>query len=455
MSHRDKREHQMDDTDRQETVDELPKPVETDEQVLYFIKSNNVSYLTHCIHKFPSKFIPQIPKWAMAGYLPNLAGQSGSERAWILDPFCGSGTTLVEGLLHGHNVCGVDVDPVARLITKVKTTPIDGEKLDSACTQVGREVLSRQRGHFVPDLPTLSHWFNESAVADLSVIRDVVEQYRDDPDIYDFLLVTFSSIIRRASNADNQSQKTYVSHTNPKTAPPAKPLFLENLEKYAARVRELGDRIRADQEVWIPADADARTVAQTWTQRMTRPVDLAITSPPYVKALDYVYTQMAEYFWIGDLFGLQDQQSQNKYKERYIGTKQVYASTYKKRLNTGLQELDELVDRIYQRRRKHAYIAAKYFIDIRQNLAEVSQILRPGGHYVVVVGKCDVSGYSVDVPGFTAKLAESLGYRVIREFRYEIRNHYMRFPRNGRGGFIKIDHVLDLQWPGGGKWQVQ
>ena len=76
--------------------------------------TNNVSYSTHTIHKYPSKFIPQVPHWAIQKYLKDVPN------SYVFDLMCGSGTTMLEAFLQNKNSVGVDVDPLACLISKVK-----------------------------------------------------------------------------------------------------------------------------------------------------------------------------------------------------------------------------------------------------------------------------------------------------------------------------------------------
>src|SRR5699024_6423770 len=83
--------------------------------------STKTTQHTHGLHRFPAKFIPQIPAWA----LYNFAGHD----SLVLDPFMGSGTTLVEGLLRGGATVGLDVDPLARLIARAKTARVDHERI--------------------------------------------------------------------------------------------------------------------------------------------------------------------------------------------------------------------------------------------------------------------------------------------------------------------------------------
>lgn len=173
-------------------------------------------------------------------------------------------------------------------------------------------------------------------------------------------------------------------------------------------------------------------------------VDLAITSPPYIKAVDYIYTNLVEYFWIGDIFGLNDRQKLNKHKQNYIGTKQIYSEEYKTEIKLHIKEIDDIINKIKKTNIKFAYITAKYFQDIQMNLESTNDIIKTNSHYVMVVGDCSVSGIEVPVHKMICKIAKKTGYNVDSVFSYVIRNRFMRFPRQGRGGLITHDWILDL-----------
>lgn len=297
---------------------------------------------------------------------------------------------------------------------------------------------------FRPELETLEHWFNDEAINDLGLLRSIIEEYKDDKNIYDFLIVTFSSIIRKVSNADDQSQKTYVSHTNIKNPPSVLPLFIKRLDLYSNRLTELFEKVNKDKRVLV-AKNDSRDLSLFWEKNNLNQADLAITSPPYIKAIDYIYNQMAEYFWIGDLFGLDTQKKQNIYKTEYIGTKQIGAKIYKGKLpKTGIDEIDALVLKIKEKDVKHAYIVAKFFVDMEKSFKEVKNVLKDNSHYILVIGNNSVSGYNIPSHKFLIECAEKIGFKYSNHFGYNIRNRYMRFPRKGRGGIIKEDWVIDF-----------
>lgn len=420
-------------------IEELPTK-EINFGQTFKINTSNVTYLTHKIHKYPAKFIPQIPSWAINRHL-------NGKRERILDPFCGSGTTLVEAILAGKESYGIDIDPLARMISRVKTTPIDPEILSETVERLVQQIKNETSDpEFVPELATLSHWFTADAIHKLGIIRDKIEHYRDNASIYEFLVVTFSSIIRRVSNADNQSQKTYVSHTNPKHPEDAYKLFFKHLETYKERIISLTQKLPNEHSSQVLEDClDARNFADYWKKNSSNPVDLAITSPPYIKSVNYIYTHMAEYFWIGDLFGLQTQKLQNKWDKKYIGTKRVYIHQYENKPKTQYEGINEYIDKVYSKNPKHGFILGKYFLDMEKNIQQMYKVLKDQGHYVIVIGNSNVSGFQIPSSEFLIEIAEKNGFYCDLKFGYVIRNRYMRFPRKGRGGLIKYDWVLDFQ----------
>lgn len=418
-------------------VDEIPEDDLQRRDQVFAIRNAGLTAGTHKFHRYPGKFIPHLPRWAIRRFLGQAEGKV------LLDPFCGSGTTLVEGRLHDLKCYGIDIDPIARLVSRVKTTPIPRERLDSIVRQVADEVEATSISRFSPTIPTLAHWFNSQAVRDLGIIRHVIEKHRDDRDIYEFLLVSFASIVRKASNADNQTQKTYVSHTKIKTPEFAKPLFLATLIDYSARLNHFSTG-RKSGNVVIIDQCDAKNFSAYWEASKFPSVDLVVSSPPYLNSVDYVYNQMAEYFWIGDLYGMETQTKQNEHKRNYVGTTKIDAFEYRAGLITGISSVDEVVAAVTRKSEKNGYVVAKYFKDMLDHFAQAAAVMQSGSHYVSIVGDSLVSGESIIVHELVADCARAAGFSLEGRYGYEIRNRHMRFPRMGRGGIVRYDWVLEL-----------
>jgi DNA modification methylase len=426
-------------------------PVDVEQNSILNIITSNVNTHTHGFHKYPAKFIPHIPKWAIIKYL------DGSTNKYIFDPFCGSGTTLVEGLLAGHNVIGVDIDPLSAMICRVKTTRVDGNLLRSISHWLINEIKTTITGTFKPDCETIDHWFTKDAINKLSIIRTSINQIPQvfgggEPvkDIQNLLLICFSSIIRRASNADNESQKTYVSHTKIKEPEDVNSLFFSQLDLFVERAINFSTLINLNTKREILVTSSATSLRK---KLHNQKIDLAITSPPYIKAIDYIYNQMVELFWIGDLFQLQTQTKQNSKKIQYIGNKQLPKAEYNNYnpyttildiLNLD-QKLQKVFDTDEKNGHKHSYIVYKYFTEMDKHFAQMSKCLENKIHYVMVVGDSNVSNIVFETAEFLINIAERNGFRITNKWGYKIKNRYMRFDRKGRGGIIEIDWVLDFE----------
>ncbi len=439
----------MIDTQKQIVVKEII-PSSIEQNSILNIVTRDVNTYTHGFHKYPAKFIPHVPKWAIEKYL------NGSKDKNILDPFCGSGTTLVEGLLAGYNVIGIDIDPLSTLISKVKTTRVDEKDLKKISDWLKKEIRAKRKGTFIPECETIDHWFTKNAIKKLSTIRSLIDQIpsifgnaKEIIDIQDLLIVCFSSIIRRVSNADNESQKTYVSHTKIKEPEEVYSLFLVQLYLFIDRVINFSKITSAKTSNKIILSSSISSLEEKLSGIS---IDLAITSPPYIKAIDYIYNQMAELFWIGDLFLMQTQEKQNNKKIQYIGNKQiqkaefVHYNPYEKILN--INKLDKKLQQVYtndiKNGHKHSYITFKYFTEMEKHFSEMSKCLKKDTHYVMVVGDSNVSDIYFETSDFLIDVANRNDFRLENKWGYQIKNRFMRFDRKGRGGKIEIDWVLDF-----------
>jgi hypothetical protein len=181
-------------------------------------------------------------------------------------------------------------------------------------------------------------------------------------------------------------------------------------------------------------------------------IDLAITSPPYIKAIDYIYNQMVELFWIGDLFLMQTQEQQNIKKIQYIGNKQIQKSEFVdySPFNTllNIKKLDKKLQRVYtddiKNGHKHSYITFKYFTEMEKHFAEMSKCLKKDTHYIMVIGDSTVSDNYFETSDFLIEIAKRNDFKLTNKWGYQIKNRFMRFDRKGKGGKIEIDWVIDL-----------
>ena len=329
--------------------------------------------LTHGIHKYPAKFFPELPRWIIERY-----SQKGDV---ILDPFTGSGTSNLEASLLGRDSVGVDVDLFSRFITKVKTRPLPERELLRVYKLIRKAVEGyREPLHLegVPEFPYRDKWFKPYILKELAYLKRYIERVKTIREIKNFFLVCFSSVIRQVSEADNNCTRTVIRKKLGKEVKPgaALSLFLRRTAKQVENMNILS-AMKPSGDVLIPENADARDMSVLKDSS----IDLALTSPPYLNAVDYPRTHQLEIYWLGFASG-----SLQPLKSQHVGTEVVRAEEYAELHKTGSSEADRAVRKIYKLDRRRAYIATKYVRDMFCNLREVYRILKPGAAYVIVVG---------------------------------------------------------------------
>ncbi len=399
-----------------------------DNQKFMFI-SKDQRLFTHGLHKYPAKFFPELPRWIIEKY--------SDKGELILDPFMGSGTTNLEASLLGRNSIGVDVDPFSRFISSVKTTPLSKPKLVQA-----HEFLISKMDEYcphnvvngIPLFPYRDNWFKPYILKELAYINSSIHSLNHTQRIKDFFLVCFSSIIRSVSEADNNCTRTVIRKKLNKQVNEGNAISLF-IKRMQANVDGMIGLIDADPtgKVKIPKIADARNLKGI----SSNSIDLAVTSPPYMNAVDYPRTHQLELYWLGLANG-----SLQPLKSKHVGTEVVTAAEYKTINKTKSLLANEEIEKIFQSDPRRACIASKYVDDMALNLKEVNRVLKPGRKYVVVIGNNLVRGVQFESWKYLKEIAPRLGYEVEKHFVSGIINHFIKVPRAER---INDDHVLVLR----------
>lgn len=410
-------------------VESLPNDIEFGGS--YIIAQANPNTYTHSFFKYPCRFIPEIPRWAIQKYL------TGVESASVFDPFAGSGTTLLESVINDYEAYGTEIDNIAKLIIKVKTTPFTKDKLEEIANEFNRIVTNidtSQKPQKLPGINNLDHWFTEDAIVKLSGIKKNIDRI-DDKDIRDFFNVCFVSIIKRVSNADDVSPKPYVSNKIKKNPPETIKEFSSTFTKYFEGIRELSSLGLTKKARIINGDA--------LNFEFDGLFDLAITSPPYINAFDYARTMRLENLWL-------DTMTENELREKkkdYVGTESIKITEEEKRLEILDKStiLKSYYSQIFEKDKKRALIVKKFFEDMEGNLKNTYKYLKPGGHYMIVIGNSSIRKVEVESWKVIQQIAELVGFKTETYFNYLIQNPYIRIPRGNKGGKINLDHVLVLK----------
>jgi hypothetical protein len=387
---------------------------------------------THGLHRFPGKFIPNLPRYFLRTVLDPLRERQ------VCDPFCGSGTTLVEAALEGREFVGMDVDPLAVLVTSAKITLLTDDDIRLLETYWRRVDYHAPAPALIPNVPNLRHWFSDRCISQLSAIKNRCLAL--DGRARQFSLVVFSSIIRRVSNADDQTQKTYVSHTLRKNPPQPKDLFAIFLERALNGMREYASFLPRPPQGEVK-QGDARYLDAL-------PHTDIITSPPYVDSVDYVYNQMLEYFWLLPELGLRDLNAYRSLRKTPMGFRSCgdKGSLWVTRLGTRTRERFAAVhSAIAAKSTKEATNLRTFFADFALHADAAFRALSKGSRYICVIGESVIRDVRVPTVDLMRDLLMSAGFVLKDQMHYEIRRHYMKFPRRSNSGKIKQDHIMVFQ----------
>lgn len=397
------------------------------------IIDKNVTDYTHVIHKYPSKYIPQIPRWAILNFT--------KEGDFILDPFSGSGTTSVEACLNKRKALAIDINPLAVLISKVKSTFIDPNLLEIKYKKLILEtkLSDKYNEDVIPNIPNINHWFIEKSIIDLAKLKTQILKI-ENKDIKDFFLVTFSAIIRKTSNAEYRSQKTYVSSRFKKEPSNVFDIFEKRFFQYLAGMKKAYEENNKmpDREIFVGSADDFK---KDDFKSLDKKVKLAVTSPPYITAVEYPSVFKLEYQWL-DYF---EDSEINEHRKNYIGTDRVYKAQYENLMITGYEDLDITLKKIYSENKKKSFIVYEYFYRMEKNIECVYKMLEDGGKYVIVVGNNSVMNLEISICKFLIEIAEKKGFYLAKVFNYIIKDRHLVFPRKGRGGIINKDWVIVLE----------
>jgi DNA modification methylase len=387
----------------------------------------------HGLHKYYGKLIPAIPAWAVKKYT--------MEGDMVLDSFCGSGTTMVEAMINRRNSVGVDIDPLAVLLSKVKTTPIAQARLEAAGKGLLSSIEDDNGSGFEDDMPlfayvNVDYWFSRIVQKGLTIIRRNIVRV-DDKDIRDFFLVCLSSIIRKVYLGDPSQIKPcrtwYVKGKRANIS--ALRVFRKELPR---KINAMTDFLKAVSSTHGVSAKVLLGDARHLPKEVGR-TDLIVTNPPYIASVDYVRANKLEGWWTGVL------EDYPSLRENLLGTEKAVRQQYLTFHGTGVKEIDEVIREIYGRDRRKGYVVYKYFEDMRDIMAEWKRVLRPGGKIVIKTSESRYQGVSTPTPRFMIKLAEEAGLSSFTAFQDRIRSRSLSRIRHPTGGLIERDWILVLE----------
>ena len=248
------------------------------------MKENN--YCTHGIHPYHAKFIPAIPREFILEY--------SKPNDIILDPFCGSGTTLLEAMISNHDSYGVDMNYIAYKIAKAKTFIPDLSVLD----KYFNFIINSYQTYVIYEKKVFDNkekWFTKEVADFLDRIFYSVSKIEDEnyKNIFDVLI---SSILKTVSNKREVWNNGYIADNvlpNKEYTGDYRKVLINKYKNLKKSYQELTSLIGND-------NGKANVVLSDITQfNPSFKFDMVITSPPYPFAVDFVKYNRLTYYWFG------------------------------------------------------------------------------------------------------------------------------------------------------------
>lgn len=347
----------------------------------------------HNLHPYPAKFIPEIPR-ALIEIL------SPPKSSTIFDPFCGSGVTLVEAQRHGYESIGVDLNPIACLLSRVKTSKVPNNLSHTAqkILTAANDLLGQTS---LPEIPNLDHWFKKEVQVEISALLESINQSRVTIRTKEALLLSLSSIIVRVSNQDSDTRYAAVK----KTFKPGDVCL--HFEK---AISKLIASSNSNFNGYAAAKIVNKDILHVVPQEIGDNVGLVVTSPPYPNAYEYWLYHKYRMYWLG--------YDPIKVKKSEIGARAHYFKKDPPTVTDFKRQMSKVLD-----------LAKQTSID--------------GAYICIVVGRSKVHGKIIDNAKLLIELAEEHNLEVVNNVIREIAAHRKSF--NLSHANIKTENILIFQ----------
>ncbi|MFQ5509783.1 MAG: TRM11 family SAM-dependent methyltransferase [Leptospirillia bacterium] len=416
----------------------IPHP--TQQAMLEQFNGNETSrqstrYSAHGLHEYKGKFNPQVAK-AMLNFFGVKPGQT------VFDPFCGSGTSLVECVHVGVQAFGTDINPMAVFLAnaKISSLGIPAEDL----REESRLVVSRTKwstwrlGGGGAREEYLLAWFTPEVLADIERLRLSIQS--SDKSTMPILLAIASNLLREYSLQDPKDLRIR-RRKSPLPKTPFFEAFREGAEKFCSHLQGAQASIGVVSSGSEGVVSDCRSIRHNGSGRF----DCAITSPPYATALPYIDTQRLSLVWLD----LVSPDSISPLEADLLGSREIRGQSKRAMLDAVMANTAHLPDDEAQlcvqlqnalsegdgfRRQVVPSLLYRYFSGMSDAFSSIKRLMKKGAKFGLIVGgNHTVLGgnrFDLDTPGHLANLAVSRGWKheetvalqTYRRYGYHVNN---------------------------------
>lgn len=383
-----------------------------------FKNVRSIEQWTHGYHRYPAKFLPNLVKKLIEDYT--------QPTDLVADFFAGCGTTLVEAKVHGRQSIGVDINPVAELITNAKINPIDPKKLENKF----QNLINKFEDFDPKDYSDINlheridYWFSKRHKYKIAFLYKKILSLRDKT-AREFFLVSLSHTLKNCS-------KWLQSSTKPQIDPDKKPTdpfiaFKRHTKQMIKRNKEFYYKLSETDFLNTVCEIRLEDARQTTLE--SNSVGAIITSPPYVTSYEYADIHQLTAYWYEYITNLQG------FRKSFIGT--FYSLNQNTTVNSILGQ--QIVNQLLKKDKRKAKEVANYFKDMEAVATEMHRVLRTGGHACLVIGNTTFVGVKVKSAEVFKEILESLGFNMIQVIKRSIPHKLIPTIRDKKTGkFSKL-----------------
>jgi len=394
----------------------------------------NTKTLTHCFHSYPAMMIPQVAARLLDKY--------GKNANLLFDPYCGTGTSLVEANVRNINAVGTDLNPLARLIAKAKTTPINIQTLDLYLKEFNDWIFSLRFGikknvsFVIPRFDNIDYWFTKDVQIKLAILKHYIDHIDNEP-IKDFFLVAFSETVRESSLTRNGEFKLYrISEKNLKSFNPDVYGIIEN--KLSRNRKGLIEFLNNKKNNSTSKIYSFNTVFKIPKGILPdNSVDIVVTSPPYGDSRTTVaygqFSRLASQ-WLGF------EEASKLDKELMGGKRPTKIEKF------GIKILDEIIEQIGEKDEKRVKDVYSFYKDYLFSIKNISKVIKNKRFVCFVVGNRRVKSITLPTDEITSEMFKLNGFQHIETIIRRIPNKRMpskNSPTNVKG---KKDSTMNYEY---------
>lgn len=415
-------------------LDFLEKPESHDQTGDWTFNGASTRELTHCYHDYPARMIPQV-----AGKILDLFGYNAK---FLFDPYSGTGTSLVEGTIRGINVAGTDLNPLARLIAKAKTSTPDLRLVDKHIGKFSKFVIGYTSSPLaippvIHGVSRLDFWFKESVIEKLYWLREFIKSIEDESSRL-FFQVAFSETVRESSNTRNEEFKLYRYGAEKLAAfnPDVFGVMSQKLQRNRAGLQKYLAIIHNFKNAPVSSVYSFNTVTEI--NRINQAsIDIVVTSPPYGDSHTTVaygqYSRLSA-AWL-------ELEEPDKIDRKLMG-----GVTVKKSVRFPSDALNSAVEQIGKVDKKRALEVSAFYLDLHASIVNVAQVIKPMGYACYVVGNRKVKGVVLPTDTTVKDFFESCGFEYVSTFTRSIPNKRMPLRNSPSNAVGILDNTMTQEY---------